>query len=184
MQIRETAIKDLVEIIPDVFRDDRGYFLETYHVEKFKELGIKKHFIQTNQSYSVKGVLRGLHFQKAPFQQGKLVKVATGRVLDVAVDLRKNSPTFGHYAKVVLDSKVNNMLYVPEGFAHGFLALEDAIFTYMCTNVYNKASESGIIWNDPEINVNWELEKYGIHKPIISEKDLALPSLHQIKNQL
>lgn len=184
MQIRKTEIQDLVEIIPAVFQDDRGYFLETYHVEKFKEYGIHSHFLQTNQSYSVKGVLRGLHFQKKPFAQGKLVKVATGRVLDVAVDLRKTSPTFGHYVKVVLDSKLNNMLYVPEGFAHGFLALEEAIFTYMCTNVYNKPSESGIIWNDPEINIDWELEKYGISKPVISEKDLALPGLHQIKNQL
>lgn len=184
MQIRETGIKDLVEIIPDIFQDDRGYFLETFHVEKFKYFGIKSHFLQTNQSYSIKGVLRGLHFQKAPFQQGKLVKVATGRVLDVAVDLRKNSPTFGHYVKVVLDSEINNMLYVPEGFAHGFLALEDAVFTYMCTNVYNKASESGIIWNDPDIKVDWELVKNGINEPIISEKDWALPSLDQVKNQL
>lgn len=184
MEIRNTEIENLVEIFSNVYQDDRGYFLETFHVDKFRESGIPHQFVQANQSYSVKGVLRGLHFQKEPFQQGKLVKVATGRVLDVAVDLRKGSATFGHYVKVVLDSSLNNMLYVPEGFAHGFLALEDAVFTYMCTNIYHKPAESGIIWNDPEIRVDWELEKYGIRQPLISDKDLALPALEQIINQL
>lgn len=184
MQIRKTEIDGLVEILPAVYQDDRGYFLETFHAKKFREAGIPYQFAQSNQSYSVKGVLRGLHFQKEPFQQGKLVKVATGKVLDVAVDLRKTSSTFGQYVKVVLDSKLNNMVYVPEGFAHGFLALEDAVFTYMCTNIYNKSSESGIIWDDPEVDVDWGLEKYGIKQPLISEKDLELLTLEQIKDQL
>ena len=184
MQIRNTSIQDLVEIIPDVYQDERGYFLETFHSGKFKEAGIPSLFLQANQSFSVKGVLRGMHLQKAPFQQGKLVKVSTGRVLDVAVDLRKGSPSFGHYVKVVLDSQQNNMLYVPEGFAHGFLALEEAVFTYMCTNVYDKPSETGIIWNDPDIRIDWELEKYGIERPLISAKDLELPPLAQVKDQL
>ncbi len=184
MKIKETSIQDLIEIQPPLFQDERGYFLETYHLEKFKEIGISTPFVQANQSFSVKGVLRGLHFQKAPYQQGKLVKVSTGRVLDVAVDLRKYSPTFGHYEKVVLDSRLNNMLYVPEGFAHGFLALEDSVFTYLCTNLYHKASESGIIWNDPTIHIDWELEKYAIKQPLVSDKDLALPSWEQVQAHL
>ncbi len=184
MQIHETTIKGLIEILPGVFEDSRGYFLETFHAGKFKAHGIPHQFVQVNQSFSVKGVVRGLHFQKEPFAQGKLAKVATGRVLDVAVDLRKDSPTFGHCAKVVLDSTLNNMLYVPEGFAHGFLALEDTVFTYMCTQVYNKPAESGIIWNDTQLGIDWELEKYGVSRPIVSEKDLALPAFKDIKDQL
>lgn len=184
MQIKETGIQGLIEISPNVFKDDRGYFLETYHIGKFKEIGITSSFLQSNQSYSVKGVLRGLHLQKEPFAQGKLVKVTSGRVLDVAVDLRKDSPTFGKYAKVVLDSMLNNMFYVPEGFAHGFLALEDTVFSYMCTNIYDKPSESGIIWNDAEVAIDWEFEKYGVTEPIISEKDMELPTLQQFRQQL
>lgn len=184
MQIHETTIQGLIEILPGVFEDNRGYFLETFHAGKFKDYGIPHQFLQVNQSYSVKGVLRGLHFQKEPFAQGKLAKVATGRVLDIVVDLRKDSPTFGHYAKVVLDSTLNNMLYVPEGFAHGFLALENTVFTYMCTQVYNKPSESGIIWNDPQLGIDWELEKHGVSQPIVSEKDLALPTWKEIRDQL
>ncbi len=184
MEIRETGIQGLIEIFPRAFKDDRGYFLETYHVEKFKEIGITSAFLQSNQSYSIKGVLRGLHLQKAPFAQGKLVKVCSGSVLDIAVDLRKDSPTFGKYAKVVLDGTRNNMFYVPEGFAHGFLALEETVFSYMCTNVYNKPSESGIIWNDAAVAIDWEFEKYGITDPVISEKDLELPTLQQFHQQL
>lgn len=184
MQIKETGIQGLVEIIPDIYRDDRGYFLETYHSDKFREIGISGPFLQSNQSYSVKGVLRGMHFQHAPFAQGKLVKVTSGRVLDVAVDLRKDSATFGQYAKVVLDSTLNNMFYVPEGFAHGFLALENTVFSYMCTNVYHKPSESGIIWNDATVGIDWELERYGITQPVVSDKDLVLPTLQHIREQL
>jgi dTDP-4-dehydrorhamnose 3,5-epimerase len=180
MHLETTNIEGLVEIIPNVFGDERGYFLETYHVEKFKSLGLDYNFLQANQSFSVKGVLRGLHFQNAPYQQGKLVRVVSGKVLDVAVDLRPGSPTYGQYKTFVLDGKRSNMVYVPEGFAHGFVTLEDAIFTYQCTNVYNKASESGIIWNDPDLQIDWELKKYGISEPIVSEKDLALPSFKQI----
>ncbi|MEK6477376.1 dTDP-4-dehydrorhamnose 3,5-epimerase [Catalinimonas sp. 4WD22] len=180
MHLETTNIEGLVEIIPNVFGDERGYFLETYHVEKFKSLGLDYNFLQANQSFSVKGVLRGLHFQNAPYQQGKLVRVVSGKVLDVAVDLRPGSSTYGQYKTFVLDGKRSNMVYVPEGFAHGFVTLEDAIFTYQCTNVYNKASESGIIWNDPDLLIDWELKKYGISEPIVSEKDLALPSFKQI----
>lgn len=180
MRIEKTSIEGLVELFPDVFGDERGYFLETYHIEKFRSLGLDYTFLQANQSFSKKGVLRGLHFQNAPYQQGKLVRVVTGKVLDVAVDLRSGSPTYGQYKTFVLDGKLSNMAYVPEGFAHGFLTLEDAVFTYQCTNVYHKASESGVIWNDPDLNINWDLEKYGITEPIVSEKDLALPSFKEI----
>ncbi len=184
MHIEKTDIEGLTELFPDVYGDERGYFLETYHVEKFKSLSLDYTFLQANQSFSVKGVLRGLHLQKAPYQQGKLVRVVSGKVLDVAVDLRPDSPTYGQHRTFILDGKKSNMVYVPEGFAHGFVTLEDAVFTYQCTNVYHKASESGIIWNDPELNIDWELEKYGINEPIVSEKDLALPSFKEIKHQL
>ncbi|WPP49237.1 dTDP-4-dehydrorhamnose 3,5-epimerase [Catalinimonas niigatensis] len=180
MHIEKTSIEGLVELFPDVFGDERGYFLETYHIEKFRSLGLDYTFLQANQSFSKKGALRGLHFQNAPYQQGKLVRVVTGKVLDVAVDLRPGSPTYGQYKTFVLDGKLSNMAFVPEGFAHGFLTLEDAVFTYQCTNVYHKASESGVIWNDPDLNIDWELEKYGITEPIVSEKDLALPSFKEI----
>jgi len=183
MRIEKTHIKDLVEVFPDVFGDDRGYFLETYHVDKFKEMGLDYTFVQANQSFSKKGALRGLHFQKAPYQQGKLVRVVSGKVLDVVVDLREGSATYGEHKTFVLDSIRHNMVYVPEGFAHGFVTLEDAVFTYQCTNVYNKSSGSGIIWNDPSLNIDWELEKHGIKEPIVSEKDLALPTFKEISGQ-
>jgi dTDP-4-dehydrorhamnose 3,5-epimerase len=175
MQFKTPFIEGLVEIIPRIFDDERGLFFESYNQNLFHENGIPSHFLQDNQSFSRKGVLRGLHFQKKPFEQGKLVRVITGKALDIAVDLRENSTTFGKYASFLLDSRLNNMVFVPEGFAHGFLALEDTIFAYKCTNFYNKAAESGIIWNDKDLNINW-----GITQPIISEKDLALPSFEEI----
>jgi dTDP-4-dehydrorhamnose 3,5-epimerase len=183
MHIRKTKIEGLVELYPDVFEDDRGYFLETYHVDKFSSLGLAYNFVQANQSFSKKGVLRGLHFQNPPYAQGKLVRVVSGKVLDVVVDLRPGSPTYGDHKKFLLEGTKSNMLYVPEGFAHGFLTLEDAHFAYQCTNVYNKASESGIIWNDPELNIDWELQKYEIEHPIVSEKDLLLPTFQEIAKQ-
>ena len=183
MEVRKTSIEGLIEIIPDVFRDNRGFFLETFHVEKYREIGIDQQFVQSNQSYSTRGVLRGLHLQLPPFQQGKLVSVSKGKVLDVAVDLRKNSPTFGQHETLLLDSEKNNQFYVPEGFAHGFIALEDSVFTYQCTNLYHKASESGILWNDPDLAIDWGLGTYAIEKPIISEKDLALPSFAEYQRQ-
>lgn len=171
MQIRETSIAGLVEIIPRVFQDDRGFFFESYNEELFKKLGLPTNFVQDNQSFSIKGVVRGLHFQNAPFAQGKLVRVISGRVLDVAVDIRPESPTFGKHEVFELRSDTNNMAYVPEGFAHGFVALEDSVFSYKCTNIYNKGAESGLLWNDPDLGIDW-----GVENPIVSEKDIILPT--------
>lgn len=175
MQVRETAISGLIELIPRVFEDERGYFFESYNKVLFTSLGLPMDFVQDNQSFSVKGVLRGLHMQNEPFAQGKLVRVITGQVLDVAVDLREDSPTFGQYETFLLDARIANMAYIPEGFAHGFVALEDSIFSYKCTNIYNKAAESGVIWNDPDLNINW-----GVANPIVSTKDQELRALRDI----
>jgi dTDP-4-dehydrorhamnose 3,5-epimerase len=161
MQFQYTPIEGLVEIIPRIFHDERGLFFESYQQDVFASHGVSTPFVQDNQSFSRKGVIRGLHFQKEPFAQGKLVRVITGKVLDVVVDLRPESATFGQHMKFILDSSLGNMVYVPEGFAHGFAALEDAILVYKCTNTYNKASESGIIWNDPQLNINWEVTNPG-----------------------
>jgi dTDP-4-dehydrorhamnose 3,5-epimerase len=168
MKIRKTKIEDLLIIYPDVHADERGYFFESYQKEKFRELGIDADFLQDNESMSMKGVLRGLHLQAPPFAQGKLVRAVRGSVLDVAVDLRKNSGTYGKWESVVLSEENKLMLYIPEGFAHGFLVLEDyTVFQYKCTNYYNRESERGIIWNDPDLGINW-----GIDNPLVSEKDL------------
>jgi len=178
MQIRETSIAGLVELIPRIFEDERGAFFESYNEEAFRKAGLPTGFVQDNQSFSVKGVLRGLHFQNQPFAQGKLVRVIVGRVIDVAVDIRPESPTFGHYEVFELDAKRSNMAYIPEGFAHGFAALEDSIFSYKCTNLYNKACESGIIWNDPTLNIKW-----GVGSPIVSDKDKELPTFKSLFEQ-
>lgn len=183
MEVRKTSIEGLIEIIPDVYKDSRGYFLETFHSKKYQDIGIDRQFVQSNQSFSTKGVLRGLHLQLPPYQQGKLVSVSWGKVLDVAVDLREGSPTYGQYESVVLDSERNNQFYVPEGFAHGFIALEESIFSYQCTNVYDKASESGILWNDSDLAIDWQLDKHGIVEPIISDKDLALLGFAEYQQQ-
>lgn len=175
MQVRQTAIEGLIELIPRVFEDERGYFFESYNKPLFTSLGLPMDFVQDNQSFSVKGVLRGLHMQNEPYAQGKLVRVITGQVLDIAVDLRQDSPTFGQYETFLLDAKLANMAYIPEGFAHGFVALEDSIFSYKCTNIYNKAAESGIVWNDPDLNINW-----GVENPIVSEKDQQLKPLREL----
>jgi dTDP-4-dehydrorhamnose 3,5-epimerase len=175
MQIRETSIKGLVEIFPRVFEDDRGMFFESYNAELFERLGLPTNFVQDNQSFSKKGVVRGLHFQNAPFAQGKLVRVMSGSVLDVAVDIRPESETFGKHELFVLRGDLNNMAYIPEGFAHGFVALEDSVFSYKCTNLYSKVSESGILWNDPHLGIDW-----GIADPIVSEKDLILPTFRSL----
>ncbi len=179
MQIRETSIKGLVELTPRIFEDERGLFFESYNEGLFEKLGLPTHFVQDNQSFSIKGVVRGLHFQKAPFAQGKLVRVITGRVLDIAVDIRPESPTFGKHEVFDLRSDLNNMAYIPEGFAHGFVALEDSVFSYKCTNVYNKESESGLLWNDPELGIDW-----GITNPIVSEKDIILPTLKTLFGEI
>ncbi|SFD35172.1 dTDP-4-dehydrorhamnose 3,5-epimerase [Spirosoma endophyticum] len=175
MQVRQTAIEGLVELIPRVFEDERGFFFESYNKPLFASLGLPMEFVQDNQSFSVKGVLRGLHMQNEPFAQGKLVRVITGQVLDVAVDLRPDSPTFGQYETFLLDARLSNMAYIPQGFAHGFVALEDSVFSYKCTNIYNKAAESGIRWDDPDLNINW-----GVSDPIISDKDQELKLLREV----
>jgi dTDP-4-dehydrorhamnose 3,5-epimerase len=179
MQIRETKIAGLVEIFPRVFSDDRGVFFESFNKQAFEKHGLPVDFVQDNQSFSKKGVVRGLHFQKAPYAQGKLVRVISGRVLDVAVDIRPGSPTFGKYEIFELRSDINNFAYVPEGFAHGFVALEDTIFSYKCTNIYNKESESGILWNDPDLGIDW-----GVTDPIVSEKDEILPTFKSLFSEL
>ncbi|MEO6282614.1 MAG: dTDP-4-dehydrorhamnose 3,5-epimerase [Dyadobacter sp.] len=179
MQIRETSITGLVEIFPRVFEDERGMFFESYNEQVFLKLGLPTHFVQDNQSFSKKGVVRGLHFQNAPFAQGKLVRVISGRVLDVAVDIRPDSPTFGKHEIFELRSDINNIAYIPEGFAHGFVALEDSIFSYKCTNVYDKASESGILWSDPDLGIDW-----GVEHPIVSEKDIILPTFKSLFGDL
>ncbi len=176
MQAEQTPLKGCFLIHNTVFNDDRGYFFESFNSQRFyKETGVNVAFVQDNQSHSVKGVLRGLHFQKGEFAQAKLVRVLKGEVLDVAVDLRKSSPTFGQYYSVVLSETSHTQLYIPRGFAHGFLVLSDAVdFFYKCDNLYNKASEGGIIYNDPQINVDWQMQPEEL---IISSKDLELPRL-------
>lgn len=167
MIVETNHIEGLLVIKPDVFEDARGYFFESYNQEKFRELGIDATFLQDNESKSGKNVLRGLHFQVPPYQQGKLVRVIKGAVLDVAVDLRKSSPTYGEWASIELSEKNKWMYWIPAGFAHGFLTLEEnTVFFYKCTQVYHKESEAGIFWNDPSLNIKW-----GIENPIVSEKD-------------
>jgi dTDP-4-dehydrorhamnose 3,5-epimerase len=168
MNIIETKLSGLLLIEPNVFEDSRGYFLESYNIETFKNVGIEVNFIQDNQSLSCKGTLRGLHFQNPPYAQVKLVRAVTGSIIDVAVDIRKGSKTYGQYYSVNLTGENKKMLYIPEGFAHGFLTLEDnTIVQYKCSNLYDKESEGGIIWNDPDIGIDWQLTI----EPIISEKD-------------
>jgi dTDP-4-dehydrorhamnose 3,5-epimerase len=167
MQIERNHIDGLLVIKPDVFEDQRGYFFESYNEEKFRQLGIDVNFLQDNESKSGKGVLRGLHFQVPPYQQGKLVRVISGAVLDVAVDLRKASPTYGQWASIELSEKNKWMYWIPAGFAHGFLTLEEnTIFFYKCTQQYHRESETGIAWNDKDLNIEW-----GIKNPLVSEKD-------------
>jgi len=171
MEIRNTTIPGLLLIQPKIFGDERGYFFESYQQEKFRHLGIDVNFIQDNESRSAKGVLRGLHFQAPPYAQGKLVRVVRGAVWDVAVDIRKESPTYGKWQSVRLDENSKTMLYVPEGFAHGFLTLEDdTIFQYKCTNYFNKESQMSILWNDPDLLIDW-----GTNSPILSGKDAEAP---------
>ena len=174
MKSIETKIKNLLLIEPKVFEDSRGFFMESYNYNTFKELGIDNIFVQDNISKSSKGVLRGLHFQKDEDAQAKLVYVLKGAVLDITVDLRENSETFGKYEVVELNEKNKRMLFIPRGFAHGFLTLENNTeFIYKCDNFYNPKSEVAIIWNDIDLNINWNLEKYNIKEEelIISEKD-------------
>ena len=171
MKIKTTSFDGLIEIFPDVYADDRGWFYEFYKEETFKKNHLHYTFVQENQSFSKKGVVRGLHFQHPPYAQAKLVTALTGKVLDVVVDLRPTSKTFKQTYYCLLESSKRNMLLVPEGFAHGFSALEDSIFFYKCSNVYNRESEAGIRWDDPELKIEWRVEN-----PIISRKDAELPT--------
>lgn len=173
MKITETSLPGLLIIEPRVFEDSRGYFFESYQEERYKEGGIHASFIQDNESKSVRGVVRGLHYQLAPYSQAKLVRVVQGSVYDVAVDLRNGSPTFGKWFGLELDEKSKKQLFVPRGFAHGFSVLsETAIFSYKCDNVYNKEAERAVNVNDPELRIDWML---GDTQPVVSEKDLAAP---------
>jgi dTDP-4-dehydrorhamnose 3,5-epimerase len=178
MEIIPTEIPDVCIVKPSIFADDRGYFFESYSHQRFLAAGLDLNFVQDNESRSSKGVLRGLHFQKPPFAQGKLVRVMRGSVLDVAVDIRKDSPTYGKHVSIVLTGENKYMYWIPAGFAHGFVTLEDdTVFFYKCTNVYDKASEGSIRWNDPDLKINW-----GIENPILSEKDKVSPLFKDFKS--
>ena len=174
-----TNIDGLVVLEPRVFEDKRGYFFESYNISQFSEVGIDKIFIQDNQSLSQKGVLRGLHFQNPPFAQAKLVRVIKGAVLDVAVDIRKDSPTYGQSFSVELTEQNKKMLYIPEGFAHGFLTLEDdTIFSYKCSETYHPKAEEAILWSDKDLNINWNVEN-----PMVSDKDEKAQTFRAFKSQ-
>ncbi|AZT91537.1 dTDP-4-dehydrorhamnose 3,5-epimerase [Caldicellulosiruptor changbaiensis] len=175
----ETPIKDLFIIEPTIFEDNRGFFMESWNEKEFNEIGLKIKFVQDNHSRSKKGVLRGLHFQE-PYPQGKLVRVIRGAIFDVAVDIREDSPTFKKWFGIVLDEHNRRMLYIPEGFLHGFLTLSEwADVLYKTTEYYYKEYDRGIIWNDPDLKIEWPFEEYGIDKVILSEKDSQLPTFKQ-----
>ena len=179
MNFIKSSIDGLIIIEPKVFTDDRGFFMETYSKKEFADNGINVEFVQDNHSQSTKGVLRGLHFQKPPFAQDKLIRVTRGKVLDIALDIRKDSPTFGQYEVVELSEENKKMFFIPKGFAHGFLVLSDIVdFQYKCSNYYSKESEGGILWNDPEIGIN--LPQAG--DLLLSDKDKLWPTLAEIKN--
>jgi len=179
LEIQKTSLKDCFIIKPVAFKDDRGYFLETFNQTHFQEVtGQSRAFVQDNQSSSSKGVLRGLHFQKGEMAQAKLVRVVKGSVLDVVVDLRKDSESFGRSFSVILDDLDHWQLYVPRGYAHGFITLSDrSIFCYKCDNFYHKASERGIIYNDATLAIDWHLPEVEF---IVSEKDLELPTFEEV----
>lgn len=179
MAVIKTEIEGVFIIEPKIFGDERGYFYESYNKERFEiETGIVTNFVQDNQSKSSYGVLRGLHFQKPPHAQSKLVRVVKGAVLDVAVDIRKGSPTFGKHVAVELTENNHLQFFIPRGFAHGFVVLsEEAIFQYKCDNLYAPESEGSIIWNDPDINIDWKVDA---DKIILSEKDKHHPCLKDL----
>lgn len=181
MKIEQTPIKDLQIIIPTVFTDERGYFFEAYHQQKLEDLGLSIDFIQDNQSFSQKGTIRGLHYQNPPYAQSKLVRVLSGEIMDVAVDLRKDSPTFGQHFSILLSAENQKQLFIPQGFAHGFSVLsETATILYKCDQVYHKESEGGIRFDDAELNIDWGVE---LQSAVVSEKDMALPNLGLCNSQ-
>ncbi|WP_419701200.1 dTDP-4-dehydrorhamnose 3,5-epimerase [Mucilaginibacter sp. NFX135] len=179
MTITPTPIEGLIVLTPRIFNDDRGYFFESFNERTFWDaVGVKIQFVQDNESFSTKGVLRGLHLQKGEHAQAKLVRVIQGEVLDVAVDLRKNSPTYGQHYSVVLTADNHQQFLIPKGFAHGFVVLSDtAIFQYKCDNYYNKQAEGGLHYADPALNINWRL---GADELIVADKDKELPFLKDV----
>ena len=179
MIVHTTHIKDVLILEPQVFGDERGYFFESFNAERFfAHTGVDVRFVQDNESRSKRGVLRGLHFQRAPYAQAKLVRVVKGRVLDVAVDIRKDSPTFGRYVAVELSGDNKRQLFIPKGFAHGYMVLEeDTIFQYKCDAYYHPAAEGGIAWDDPQIGIEWPLPEGDI---ILSERDKNRPLLSEL----
>ncbi|MNJ91575.1 dTDP-4-dehydrorhamnose 3,5-epimerase [compost metagenome] len=182
MQITQTPIEGLLIIEPKVWRDNRGYFYESYNAKLFAEAGINVNFVQDNQSFSQKGALRGLHAQAQPFEQGKLVRVLQGAVMDVAVDIRKKSPTYGQHFDIELSEENHKQLWVPAGFLHGFLTLEDqTIFTYKVSNYYDKNSEIGVMWNDPDLNIEWSRD-IAESEFLLSDKDQVLSQFKDFKS--
>ena len=180
MNFIETDIADVFVLEPKVFKDDRGYFFEAYNKTEFENHGLFYDFVQDNQSMSSYGVIRGLHFQKGEFAQAKLVRVLHGTVLDVAVDLRKSSPTFGKYVAVELSQENNRMLLIPRRFAHGFSVLsQTAVFTYKCDNFYHKEAEGGIRFDDPDLNIDWRVNP---NQAVLSDKDKLLPFLEEFES--
>ncbi len=177
MKVIKTNIDGLLIIKPDVFGDDRGYFFETYSKRKYAEYGIEEDFVQDNISKSLKGTIRGLHYQVGDKAQGKLCHVIKGKVLDVAVDIRFDSPTFGQYFSIELTGEDKTQLWIPPGFAHGFSVLSDEVlFVYKCTNYYSKPDNRAILYNDPQLNIDWKVEN-----PIVSEKDLNAKHFNEIQ---
>jgi dTDP-4-dehydrorhamnose 3,5-epimerase len=182
MNIIQTPITDLLVIEPKVWKDNRGYFYESYNAKLLADAGVDVVFVQDNQSFSQKGTLRGLHAQKAPFAQGKLVRVIQGRVLDVAVDIRKSSSTYGQHFAIELSGENHKQLWVPPGFLHGFLTLEDnTIFTYKVSNYYDKDAEIGAMWNDADLNINWS-EEIALADLLLSDKDQVLPAFKDLES--
>lgn len=183
MELIKTPLSDCVLLKPTIFTDPRGYFFESFNKNKFQQLtGLEVNFVQDNQSFSSYGVLRGLHFQKGEHAQAKLVRVLKGEVLDVAIDLRPESPTFGKHFSVILSEENKLQLFVPRGFAHGFAVIsEQAEFFYKCDNYYNKESEGGLLFSDPELNINWTIPESAI---LVSDKDLQNPTFNSYRNSL
>ena len=180
MEVIKTNIEGVIIIEPRIFKDDRGYFFESFSQREFEEKVCKTTFVQDNESKSSYGVLRGLHFQKPPFAQSKLVRVIKGAVLDVAVDIRKGSPTFGQYVSVELTGDNHRQFFIPRGFAHGFSVLsEEVIFQYKCDNFYSPQSEAAIAWNDPDLNIDWRIP---IEEVVLSEKDSKHPKLKDLQS--
>jgi dTDP-4-dehydrorhamnose 3,5-epimerase len=178
MQFESLQIPDIILITPKVFEDARGFFLESYRKDIFRENGVDVDFVQDNHSFSVKGVLRGMHFQKPPMAQDKLVRVVTGEIFDVVADLRKKSPTFGRWFGMKLSGDSQQMLFIPKGFAHGFLTLSDtAHFEYKVSNFYSPEHDCGLLWNDPDVKIDWPLSQ-----PLLNDKDSHQPRLAELKD--